>query len=150
MNRARARGLTGRSALARMTAAYETHRVPAGLPATWQVVYAVAWVNEAPATQMPRIAAETHIDLAQMRAGLDATLSAPETLLARSLFVAGTDTGVGKTWVSTVLIRALVEAGLRVTGMKPVAAGAEQMPYGLSNDDAVALARRGTSCFPTN
>jgi dethiobiotin synthetase len=69
-------------------------------------------------------------------------------VLARSLFVAGTDTGVGKTWVSTVLIRAFVEAGLRVTGMKPVAAGAAQMPYGLRNDDAVALAAAGNVLFP--
>jgi malonyl-CoA O-methyltransferase len=70
VNRARARGLTGRSAFGRMTAAYDTHRVPAGLPATWQVVYAVAWVNGPMTAEGPRVAAETHIDLAQMRAGL--------------------------------------------------------------------------------
>ena len=43
----RARGLTGRHALERMEAAYELRRTPAGLPATWQVVYAVAWRGEA-------------------------------------------------------------------------------------------------------
>src|SRR5690606_32601820 len=35
----RARGLTGRGAWERMIAAYEGQRRPAGLPATWQVVY---------------------------------------------------------------------------------------------------------------
>jgi malonyl-CoA O-methyltransferase len=45
-NRGRARGLTGRHAFQRMNAAYETQRQPAGLPATWQVVYAVGWAAE--------------------------------------------------------------------------------------------------------
>jgi len=58
---------------------------------------------------------------------------------ARSVFVAGTDTGVGKTHVAVRLMRAFVKDGLRVAGMKPVAAGAELRPEGLRNDDAVAL-----------
>jgi len=58
---------------------------------------------------------------------------------ARSVFVAGTDTGVGKTHVAVRLIRTFAKEGLRVAGMKPVAAGAEQRPEGLRNDDAVAL-----------
>jgi dethiobiotin synthetase len=59
----------------------------------------------------------------------------------RSFFVAGTDTGVGKTAVTIAMIRALVRQGLRVAAMKPVAAGAEPTPDGLRNDDAVALVR---------
>jgi len=59
--------------------------------------------------------------------------------LRQSLFVAGTDTGVGKTWVSTRLLAALGAAGLRAAGMKPVAAGAELTSHGLRNDDALAL-----------
>ncbi len=43
--------------------------------------------------------------------------------MSRGLFVAGTDTGVGKTFVATALLRALGEAGRRAIGMKPVAAG---------------------------
>jgi dethiobiotin synthetase len=54
-------------------------------------------------------------------------------------FVAGTDTEVGKTIVSTGLITALVGQGLRVVGYKPVAAGATLTPFGLRNEDAVAL-----------
>jgi dethiobiotin synthetase len=59
--------------------------------------------------------------------------------LRQSLFVAGTDTGVGKTWVSTRLLAALGASGLRAAGMKPVAAGAELTSHGLRNDDALAL-----------
>ena len=58
----------------------------------------------------------------------------------RGLFVAGTDTGVGKTFVATRLIHALVAAGFRVAAMKPVAAGATRTPDGWRNDDALALA----------
>lgn len=59
--------------------------------------------------------------------------------MRRGIFVTGTDTGVGKTVVSTALVRALVTQGLRVAVMKPVAAGAEETPEGLRNADALAL-----------
>ncbi len=57
----------------------------------------------------------------------------------RGVFVAGTDTGVGKTWVSCGLAAAAVRDGRRIEVMKPVAAGAEPTPDGLRNDDALAL-----------
>lgn len=41
----------------------------------------------------------------------------------RGLFVTGTDTGVGKTWISCLLVRALREAGLRVGAVKPACSG---------------------------
>lgn len=47
------------------------------------------------------------------------------TAMARGLFIAGTDTGVGKTCVAAALLRALAGAGVRAVGMKPVAAGIE-------------------------
>lgn len=40
-----------------------------------------------------------------------------------SYFVTGTDTDVGKTLVSCALLHGFADAGLRVVGMKPVAAG---------------------------
>lgn len=43
-NAGRPRGLTGRGALARMTAAYETYRRDGRLPATYEVVFGQAWV----------------------------------------------------------------------------------------------------------
>ncbi len=45
--RGRARGLTGRGALARLEAAYEPLRRDALLPATWEVIYGVAWAPAA-------------------------------------------------------------------------------------------------------
>jgi dethiobiotin synthetase len=44
---------------------------------------------------------------------------------ARGIFITGTDTGVGKTYVACLLIEALKKSGLRVAVMKPVAAGIE-------------------------
>jgi len=57
----------------------------------------------------------------------------------RSLFVTGTDTGVGKTLASTTLLHALRMRGLRAVGMKPVASGCEATPEGWRNADALAL-----------
>jgi dethiobiotin synthetase len=57
----------------------------------------------------------------------------------RGFFIAGTDTGVGKTLVSVALTRALVARGLRVAVMKPVAAGAIDTADGPRNDDALEL-----------
>lgn len=56
-----------------------------------------------------------------------------------SFFVTGTDTGVGKTFVSCALLRAATLAGLRTAAIKPVAAGAVATAEGLRNDDALAL-----------
>ncbi|HET6631666.1 MAG TPA: dethiobiotin synthase [Rhodanobacteraceae bacterium] len=58
---------------------------------------------------------------------------------AAGVFVAGTDTEVGKTFVACALLRALRERGLRASGMKPVASGSEPAPDGLRNPDALAL-----------
>jgi dethiobiotin synthetase len=57
-------------------------------------------------------------------------------MMARGLFVTGTDTGVGKTRVAVALIHALRAQGLRVAAMKPVAAGSAA---GGLNEDVVAL-----------
>jgi dethiobiotin synthetase len=63
-------------------------------------------------------------------------------------FVTGTDTGVGKTLVSCALLRALARRGLRVAGMKPVAAGAERVLGKLVNDDVIALRAAGNVSAP--
>lgn len=61
----------------------------------------------------------------------------------RGFFIAGTDTGVGKSLVAVGLIKALVNQGHRVAGMKPIAAGADMTEHGLRNDDALALHAAG-------
>jgi len=57
----------------------------------------------------------------------------------QGFFIAGTDTGVGKSLVAAGLMRAFARQGLLVAGMKPIAAGADETPDGLRNDDALAL-----------
>ena len=58
---------------------------------------------------------------------------------ARTLFITGTDTGVGKTTVACALIRQARAQGLKVCGWKPVATGCAPTAAGLRNDDALAL-----------
>jgi dethiobiotin synthetase len=60
-------------------------------------------------------------------------------MAAKRFFIAGTDTGVGKTTVSCALLAAARARGLSTLALKPVAAGCEQTPEGLRNDDALAL-----------
>lgn len=74
--------------------------------------------------------------------------AAMHPLLHQSLFIAGTDTGIGKTWVATRLLAALGDAGYRAAGMKPVAAGAAMTSHGLRNDDALDLAAAGNVRLP--
>lgn len=76
--------------------------------------------------------------------------------MSLAYFVTGTDTGVGKTRVSTALLRALHRAGhARVVGMKPVAAGCEwvEAEDGRSghwlNEDVAALRAAGTLAVPS-
>jgi len=59
--------------------------------------------------------------------------------MSLSLFVAGTDTGIGKTHAACTLIHALRAAGHSVCGMKPVASGCVETVHGLRNEDALAL-----------
>lgn len=64
--------------------------------------------------------------------------------MSRGIFVTGTDTGVGKTWVSAGIMAALQQQGLRVLGMKPVAAGCAHTADGLRNEDALLLQQQGS------
>lgn len=61
------------------------------------------------------------------------------TSVTRGVLVTGTDTGVGKSLASVALLHALRARGLRVAGMKPVAAGCDPTPDGPRNEDALAL-----------
>lgn len=66
--------------------------------------------------------------------------------MSETYFVTGTDTGVGKTFISCALLHAWRRAGLRVAGYKPVASGAERAADGrLLNEDAVQLHAAGMS-----
>lgn len=57
----------------------------------------------------------------------------------KTYFIAGTDTDVGKTLVTCALLHKVQESGNTCIGLKPVAAGCEDTPDGLQNEDAVAI-----------
>jgi dethiobiotin synthetase len=59
----------------------------------------------------------------------------------RRYFVAGTDTGVGKTQVAAALLLSAQAHGLRSLGVKPVAAGCTRVDGRLVNEDALLLQR---------
>lgn len=54
-------------------------------------------------------------------------------------FITGTDTEIGKTFVSSLLIKMFVDEGFNVVGMKPIASGAKSIDGVLKNDDALSL-----------
>lgn len=54
-------------------------------------------------------------------------------------FVTGTDTEVGKTYVTVKLIQAMVAQGLKVVGMKPVASGCATIDGVWQNEDVAKL-----------
>ncbi len=55
------------------------------------------------------------------------------------VFITGTDTDVGKTYVSLALVERLKKDGAKVGVMKPVSAGCELTADGLRNEDARLL-----------
>lgn len=59
--------------------------------------------------------------------------------LPLDLYVTGTDTGIGKTFVTCALLRQASEAGQRLVGMKPVASGCIETGQGWRSEDALAL-----------
>lgn len=69
---------------------------------------------------------------------------------AFSCFVTGTDTEIGKTLVSATLLHLLATRGVRVAGMKPVAAGATWRDGAWHNDDADMLAAHANVQLPAH
>jgi len=58
---------------------------------------------------------------------------------ARAFFITGTDTEVGKTFATCALLHAFRARGLKVVGMKPVAAGSELVDGRWINEDVERL-----------
>ena len=59
--------------------------------------------------------------------------------MAKGIFITGTDTEIGKTYISSLLIDELCKQGHKVIGMKPIASGAEKVNGVLKNEDAMQL-----------
>jgi len=55
------------------------------------------------------------------------------------LFVTGTDTYVGKTYISVGLIKAFQKLNYTTMGLKPIASGADFINGKLINEDGLAL-----------
>lgn len=73
--------------------------------------------------------------------------------MAKAFFLAGTDTGVGKTFVSCALLEAAASQGKSTMGLKPMAAGCEQVEIGegklqWQNEDAQQLIKHATIALP--
>jgi dethiobiotin synthetase len=72
----------------------------------------------------------------------------PLPVLKGVFFITGTDTEVGKTWVSCRLLERAREAGLSCYGLKPIAAGCEDTADGLRNEDALNLMASSSLSLP--
>jgi len=73
--------------------------------------------------------------------------------MGKAFFIAGTDTGVGKTFVSCALLEAAAEKGLSTMALKPMAAGCEPVDIGdgrtqWQNEDAQLLQKHMTMDLP--
>jgi dethiobiotin synthetase len=54
-------------------------------------------------------------------------------------FITGTDTGIGKTYITTGLLKLFEDRGLSTLGLKPVASGCDLIDGALQNEDALLL-----------
>jgi len=73
--------------------------------------------------------------------------------MAKAFFVAGTDTGVGKTFASCALLEAAAKKSLSTMALKPLAAGCEQVDVGegklqWQNEDAQRLMKHASFQLP--
>jgi len=65
-----------------------------------------------------------------------------------AVFITGTDTDAGKTLVTLGLMHSLQDQGLRVNGMKPVAAGVSEIDGNTVNEDAQLIYRQSSKVLP--
>lgn len=56
-----------------------------------------------------------------------------------NIFITGTDTGVGKTYISCILLKEFNAQGFSTFGIKPIASGCSMQQGKLVNEDALAL-----------
>ena len=62
-------------------------------------------------------------------------------------FITGTDTNIGKTYISVELLNYFNRQGYSTAALKPIASGSETTPSGLRNSDAVALQQAASMAF---
>ncbi|ART79483.1 dethiobiotin synthase [Oceanisphaera avium] len=68
--------------------------------------------------------------------------------MVKRFFITGTDTEVGKTFVTQALMQAATKAGDTVLGFKPIASGCEHIGGELKNSDALTLQAHSSISLP--
>ena len=68
--------------------------------------------------------------------------------MMHGFFIAGTDTGMGKTWMTAALSHALAARGLRVAGLKPLSCGGHETQDGWRHEDAELLMQTASVSLP--
>lgn len=68
--------------------------------------------------------------------------------MRNAIFIAGTDTDVGKTVASKAILQALATHNIATIGYKPVAAGSDKTEFGYRNSDALHLMKAATVNMP--
>lgn len=68
--------------------------------------------------------------------------------MSHGVFVTGTDTAVGKTFIAQIILHKLKENNISSVAMKPIACGAQQTPHGFQNDDACKLQQMASVSIP--
>ncbi|MBA3661147.1 MAG: dethiobiotin synthase [Gammaproteobacteria bacterium] len=68
--------------------------------------------------------------------------------MAHHFFITGTDTDIGKTYVTVGLLKAFNRAGYKTVGLKPVASGCNLIDAALQNQDALSLQENSTVQLP--
>ena len=77
-------------------------------------------------------------------------LGQEDKIMTIAFFVTGTDTEIGKTHVTCLLLRQYAAQGLKVIGMKPIAAGCELVDGEWVNDDVQRLVAASNLQAPMN
>lgn len=68
--------------------------------------------------------------------------------MSHAFFIIGTNTGVGKTFVTVQLLKTFNAMGYSTLGLKPIASGAEILKGQLRNDDALQLQQASSVKLP--
>jgi len=68
--------------------------------------------------------------------------------MKKAYFITGTDTNVGKTYVTVDLLKHFNQQGKKTAALKPIASGCEQTVDGLRNNDAILLQNAMSMDFP--
>ncbi|ANZ22503.1 dethiobiotin synthetase [Buchnera aphidicola (Diuraphis noxia)] len=64
--------------------------------------------------------------------------------MIKKFFITGTDTNIGKTFVSQILLKKANQYGYNTAGYKPVSSGCKKTSFGFLNNDAIILKKNSS------